>query len=164
MKHIEIERKFLIKMPDEEFLMGLDGCAVAHITQTYILGNARIRKWRENGKEIYIKTSKKKISEMSRIEEESEISKEEYKALLATADPDRKTIEKTRYAIPYNNKVLEIDVFPFWKNQAFLEIELESEQEEFSLPDFIKVIKEVTFESKYKNYSLSKNIPKEEIF
>lgn len=164
MKQIEIERKFLIAMPDIKFLMSLDGCVVTKIFQTYTLNNIRIRKCIKDNKESYIKTIKRKISDISRIEEECEISKEEYVALLASVDPDRKTLEKIRYAIPYNNKLLEIDVFPFWKKQAFLEIELESENEEFSLPDFIKVIREVTFENQYKNYSLAKNIPEEENF
>lgn len=164
MKQIEIERKFLIAMPDIKFLMNLDGCVVTKISQTYTLNNIRIRKCVTDDKESYIKTVKRKISDMSRIEEESEISRNKYKSLLATADPGRKTLKKTRYAFPYNNKVLEIDIFSFWKKQAFLEIELESENEEFSLPDFIKVIKEVTFEGQYKNYALSKNIPEEEIF
>ena len=164
MKQIEIERKFLIEMPDINFLMSLDGCAITKIFQTYTSNNIRIRKCIKDNKESYIKTIKRKISDMSRIEEESEITKEEYTALLAFADQGRKTLPKTRYAIPYNNKVLEIDIFPFWRKQAFLEIELESENEEFSLPDFINVIKEVTFESQYKNYSLAKNIPEEENF
>lgn len=161
MKKIEIERKFLIKMPDISIL---DFDSIIEIEQTYTLVGVRLRKWTENGKTIYIKTSKQTLSDLSRIETEEEISKEEYSKLKAFADPNRKTLEKTRYRFPFENKVIEIDIFPFWRNQAICEVELESEEEKFNLPKFIKVIREVTFDKAYKNYALSKEIPKEEIF
>ena len=34
---IEIERKYLIKMPDEEFLATIEGATVTDITQTYLV-------------------------------------------------------------------------------------------------------------------------------
>ena len=37
MQNLEIERKYLIVLPDEEFLKSREGCVVKHITQTYLL-------------------------------------------------------------------------------------------------------------------------------
>ena len=49
--------------------------------------------------------------------------------LLARADPARRSVEKTRWRIPYAGHILEIDVFPFWRRQAFCEAELTREDE-----------------------------------
>ncbi len=161
--HLEIERKFLIAYPDTNFLDNLKDCAKVKIEQTYLKDRARIRKWCENGKTSYIKTVKEKVNELVRIERESNISKQEYEALLYFADPDRNTIVKTRYRYPYMGKVIEIDVFPFWNDRAFLEVELDSENEKFSLPDFIKIIKEVSEDKRYRNSALAKEIPYDKI-
>ena len=50
---------------------------------------------------------------------------------------------------------MEIDIFPFSKDKAILEIELNEEQQAFQLPNFIEVIKEVTDDDKYKNVNLA---------
>lgn len=162
-KTFEIERKFLIKMPDISLLTENKECKSVYIMQTYLKDKTRIRKLETDNKAVYIKTIKRKISDITRIEEENEISKKEYDELFKFADPDRQTITKTRYKYPFMNKVLEIDIFPFWSDRAFLEIELKSENENFSIPPFIEIIKEVTPKPQYTNYSLAKQIPNEKI-
>ena len=162
-KTFEIERKFLIKIPSLSDLTENKDCKKVDIMQTYLKDKTRIRKVNSDGKTVYIKTIKHKISDITRIEEEWEITKEEYLELLENKDPKRQTITKTRYKYPYKNKVFEIDVFPFWQDRAFLEIELEREDEEFLLPPFIEVIKEVTHLKEYRNFALAKEIPNEKI-
>lgn len=54
------------------------------------------------------------------------------------------------------NCYLELDIYPFWKDKAILEIELASEDEEISIPNEIKIIKEVTDDENYKNANLAK--------
>lgn len=159
---LEIEHKFLIKMPETEELKELPDVRIINITQNYTSSGTRIRKTEENGKVTYIKTVKRHITNLVRLEDENEISLQEYINLLETREGN--TIIKTRYVYPYKSKKIEIDIFPFWKKQAFLEVELKSENEEFELPDFIEVIKEVTDDKAYRNYALSKKIPKEENF
>ena len=61
----------------------------------------------------------------------------------------------------HNNKYFEIDVYPFAKNKAICEIELLTEDEKFEFPSFIKVIKEVTDDKTFSNYSFAKSIPEE---
>jgi CYTH domain-containing protein len=56
----------------------------------------------------------------------------------------------------YENQYFEIDVYPFWKDKAILEIELNDENTKISFPKEIKVIKEVTEDEAYKNASLAR--------
>ena len=42
-----------------------------------------------------------------------------------------------------------------------MEIELSSEEQEITIPDFIKVYKEVTNDEQYKNYQMAKEMPKQ---
>ena len=160
---LEIERKFLIFYPNLNFLSQMDNTDILRISQTYLEDNSRIRKVEQNGNTTYIKTVKKHISELVREEKEWEIGEDEYKTALNNKKSGTKTIEKTRYAVHLNNVVYEIDVFDFWQDRAFLEVELEDENQEIVIPDFLKVIKEVTFDSRYKNYCLASNVITEPI-
>ncbi len=164
MQKFEIEHKFLIKKPEEELLKNLSNVRILEISQTYTTEGSRVRRVEENETVTYIKTVKKHISDLVRLETEEEITKAEYDRLLGLKTPDTINLEKTRYVYPYKNKNIEIDIFPFWQNQAFLEIELESESDTFELPDFTQVIRDITSEKAYRNYALSKKIPKEENF
>ncbi len=160
---LEIERKFLIAIPDILLLESQPDCVKVQITQTYLGNNTRIRRWEQDGRISYIKTVKKKISEMTRLETEGEISEDEYIELLKSSDQSRRHINKLRYRFPYENRLLEIDIFDFWSDRAFLEIELEKENGAFAIPPFIKVIKEVTLDKRYRNSALAREIPYDEI-
>lgn len=156
---LEIERKFLIEMPDRALLRALPGCRVLSISQTYLAKEgdcrARVRRTDCGGIAVYTYTAKKALSAMTRVELERAISREEYKTFLLRRDPQRRTIEKTRFAFPFGGRTVEIDVFPFWTKQAILEIELGSENEEVSLPPFVRLIREVTEDRAYTNAALA---------
>ena len=164
---IETERKFLIYMPDIDSLKRQDGVRIKHIEQTYLSSeqgkNARVRKIYENGKIKFIKTVKERISTLSAYENEFEIDGDTYSEELKTADKDKKTVIKTRFCIPFDSHIIEIDVYPFWTDRAILEVELSDESESFSLPDFIRVIKEVSEDKRYKNTNLAEKVPMDEI-
>ena len=83
-------------------------------------------------------------------------------ALLDRADSARHTISKTRHCFTHDGRLWELDVFPFWERQAFLEIELTSEEEDFVLPPGIRLIREVTDDLRYTNAALSFEIPDED--
>ena len=159
----EIERKFLIEFPNIELLKAQEGCSFAKLSQCYLNGGTRIRSIEKNGETKYIKTVKQHVSDIKRIENESEITGKEFLDLLKNKKQGTNIIEKTRYFIPFKNHTLEIDVFPFWNDRAFLEIELNDENEEFFIPDYLKVIKEVTFDKRYRNSALAKEIITEEL-
>ena len=160
---LEIERKFLIKYPDVKSLLSMENCRVKEISQSYLNTDGRIRKIKEQGKTTYIKTVKKHITNLTREEKEWEITKEEYLSLLKNKKENTNTIEKTRYAVSLNGFIYEIDVFSFWKDRAFLEVELKNENQEFPIPDFIEIIKEVTDDKRYRNSALAKEIVWEDI-
>ena len=164
---IETERKFLIYMPDLKLLESCDGVKIKKIEQTYLEDesgkNARVRRIDEGGRVSFVKTVKQRISTLSSFEDEQEIDENTYAAELLHADKTKQTVRKTRYCIPFDNHVIEIDVYPFWNDRAILEVELASEDESFSLPDHIKVIKEVSEDSRYKNTKLAESVPFDEI-
>ncbi len=160
---LEIERKFLIRIPDEEDLRRF-AVRRLRITQSYLVrgedgSSRRVRKSEENGHITYTYTEKKRISGFTRLEREKEIAAEEYDFLLSQRDEKLRTIEKIRWCIPFEAHVLEIDVFSFWKDRALLEIELTAEEEAFQIPPSIVVLREVTNDPRYLNTSLAATIP-----
>ena len=72
------------------------------------------------------------------------------------ADTNKKQIRKTRYCLVYKNQYFEIDIYPFWKDKAIIEIELNNENQEFEIPKQLKLIREVTNDKRYKNSELAK--------
>lgn len=72
------------------------------------------------------------------------------------SDINKHPIRKTRYCYIYKNQYFEIDIYPFWKDKAILEIELNNENQEIEIPNKFKIIKEVTYDKKYKNSELAK--------
>ncbi len=164
---IECERKFLIRYPDLNALTVAKGVRVSEITQTYLHSPAhitdRVRARTTGGNTVYTRTQKIRITAVSAEEYESEISKDEYNELLKNVDPARTPVHKMRYVVPVGKHLAEIDLYPFWQRQAIMEIELSREDEEFIIPPFIEIIREVTSDVRYKNARLARSVPDEEV-
>ena len=162
---LEIERKFLIYYPNIKELESMPNCTKVDITQTYLKSvddtERRVRARGINGDYLYYLTEKRKISNLKRIELEKRLTQDEYLALLMESDNKLHTIHKTRYCLSENNQYFEIDIYPEWDNQAIMEIELSSDEEEIKTPEFIKIIKDVTDDENYKNYQMAKEMPKQ---
>ena len=162
---LEIERKFLIYYPNIKELEAMPNCTKVDITQTYLTSTddveRRVRARGIDGDYLYYLTEKKKITGLKRVETERKLTQNEYLRLLMEADNRLHTIRKTRYCLSENNQYFEIDIYPEWDNQAIMEIELSSEDQEIKIPSFIKTIKEVTDDENYKNYSMAKEMPKQ---
>ena len=160
----EIERKFLIEMPDLNYLESLPNCEKLQIVQTYLKCDegeeVRIRQRGSENSFTYSKTRKINVSSIKRIEVEERLTEEEYINELLNADPEKGQIIKTRYCLAYNNQYFEIDIYPFWKDKAILEIELSNEKDKIDLPPFISLIDEVTDDFKYRNSEIAKQIKK----
>lgn len=152
----ECEKKFLIESG------GLPGGAeYADITQYYLppeegFDTIRIRKSLTEKGAKYTLTAKRLISGFTRKEREEEISAAEFEKLKGKAVSG---ISKRRYFIPYEGRLLEIDVYPFWTDRCILEIELENEEGKYSLPGWVKVIRDVSEEEEYTNASLAARYP-----
>ena len=160
---LEIERKFLIVYPDLDALRHRCS-AVYEMEQTYLHAapnvTARVRR-RVGEKEEFFHTEKERITARTHVERERTVTREEYEALLPTRDEAAHTIHKWRYCLPHEGFLFEIDVYPFWQHIAVMEVELEGEEQEFSLPEGITVIREVTEERWMKNAALARHIPTE---
>ena len=162
---LEIERKYLIRMPDRVLLDRLADRR-DYIRQTYLLpdepGTTERVRLRGCGEEAeYTHTVKRRITDLTREEREETVSPRAYRALLDRADPALRVIEKTRWCIPWNGLTLEVDCFPFWSDRAFLEIELPGAETDLGLPDWVQVVREVTEDPRYTNRALAEEIPLE---
>lgn len=164
---LEIERKYLIKKPDVQKLKEIPGCVVEHIKQTYLKSKSgterRVRCIATKGVFSYTYTEKTKISDMTREENENNISAEEYISFLNESDPLYSTIEKERFSFPYEGKIIEIDIYKNFENysclfynNAIMEIELSNESEVPVYPSFIKEGIEITGVKEYSNRNISK--------
>ena len=148
---IEIERKFLVKSSDYK----KEAHQKTKIVQGYLTKDphrtVRVRIRKDQG----FLTIKGISSEdgLSRFEWEKEIPLKEAQELIALCLPT--IIEKTRYEVTYKGVLFEVDEFAGPnKGLVIAEVELASEDEEFSKPDWLG--REVTGEKKYYNSSLSK--------
>lgn len=163
---LEIERKYLIRMPDEAVLAAMPGCETWDVVQTYLMDGPdgsthRVRSIITNGETHYIHTVKRPLSQLSHEEWEVEVERAEYEALLREANPALNAVIKRRYRIPFAGQLLEIDVYDFWQDRATLEIELTSEEQEVTLPDWLCIVRELTGERAYKNRFLAESVPME---
>ena len=159
---IETERKFLIKKPSMQQIHECNpkmyGIFQAYLKRYDPKVERRVRRKTSEEKEVYYYTEKKKLSDCSRSEVEKEITVEEYMLLLREKVA---TITKDRYVFTYQGQCFELDIYPDWEHEAILEIELESEGQKVTLPEWIEVIKEVTDDPKYKNANLAKQVVSE---
>ena len=159
---IEDEKKYLIQYPDLELMSRYVDFTCLDIVQTYLCSDnpdveRRIRQRGIGNNFTYYYTEKRNLSEGKRIEIERKISEKEYLCLLLQAEICLHQIIKKRYCFVFKNQYFELDIYPFSNTQAIIEIELTSSTREVILPSFIKVIKDVTNDAKYKNYNLARS-------
>lgn len=159
---LEIERKYLIEMPDIEKLSNIIKLTKHEIIQTYLNSDEgverRVRQRGTSGDYSYYYTEKRVVDETKNVREEVErkITQNEYIRLLMESDTTKHQIRKDRYCFVYNDRYFELDIYPFWNDKAILEIEVANADERVCIPEFIRIIKEVTDDSSYKNANLAK--------
>ena len=107
---LEIERKFLIALPDAA-LLGEKSVKRLSIAQVYLRAGTsgagrRIRCTRSGDETRYYYTEKTRVTAVTRIEREHEIPAAEFEALLSERDEALRTIEKTRYLVPFEGHTL----------------------------------------------------------
>lgn len=170
--NLEIERKFLVHFPTSwsDLAELFDNLVdVRRITQTYLKpeGNepsARVRKTIEgltgDTSTVYHYNQKEFVEEGVHKETEHEISRRKYESYLEDALADKVPVDKTRFVFKYNDQLFELDVFKGkLRGLAILELELKDKEQKVELPPFLRLIREVTDDKKFNNFSLaSKNI------
>lgn len=160
---VEIERKFLINKPTKETLDSLEFCSKTNIIQTYLkkIKDNTERRVRQRGNDEgynFYYTEKTHIEPGKRVEVEKKITANEYVNLLAEADISHHQISKTRYCFIYKDQYFELDIYPFSKEKAILEIELKDINQTIELPPYIDIVKEVTDDIDYTNYKISEQL------
>ncbi len=146
---IEIERKFLLK--NDRWRHLAEGL---YYRQGYLNSSGqrtvRVRTVNEKG----FLTVKGISHGAAHLEFEYEIPKDDCHIMLEDL-AEKPVIEKKRYKIDYKGLVWEIDEF-FGENRGLLiaEVELESEDQEFEIPEWIG--KEVTGDPRFYNSNLVK--------
>lgn len=155
---MEIERKYLIKMPDIDELNKKYDISENEIIQTYLNSQGdterRVRMRGANDAYSYYYTEKRGTG-LTRSEVEKKITQDEYVSYLMDADTSKHLIRKNRYCFVYKNNYIEMDIYPFWKNYAIVEVEISNENAQIELPPELEVIKEVTDDDAFKNHSLA---------
>ena len=161
----EIEKKFLIEMPNFEIILEKYNAKKLELSQSYIYETSteelRVRKIKNGDNITYYKTLKriKENCPIMREEIEEEITKDIYDDLLKSAEKPLKHLDKTRHTFIYKGQPFEIDTYPFWTDKAILEIELLNINEKIEFPSEIKIIKDVTRDKAYRNSKLAKKAP-----
>ena len=150
---LEIERKFSVK--STTFLANAKESY--KITQGYLnTDKNRTVRVRTKGNKGFITV--KGISSadgLSRFEWEKEIDIKDAEALLLLCEDF--VIDKTRYLIPFDTVVFEVDVFEGGnKGLVIAEVELETTDQQFEKPDWLG--EELTGDERYYNAYLS-NVP-----
>lgn len=158
---LEIERKFRIKMPPKAWLRSRENLSVTGLVQCYLTARPgwerRVRQATNalTGEVRCTLTEKTEEAGLIRTELEQEISQREYEALLEEMLPGTPALYKVRWAFPYAGHIIEIDCYPFWENEAILEVELSAPDEPIVLPPEIEVLAEVTDDPNLKNRALA---------
>jgi adenylate cyclase len=147
--HTEIERKFLVNT--DLWVPKGEG---EYYRQGYITASAkRVVRVRVEGQKARL-CIKSLVSNITRQEFEYEIPLGDAELLLEQFCK-KPLVEKHRHKETHHGKLWEIDVFHAENDGLVVaEIELESESEEIELPSF--VMREVSTDQRYYNYSLHK--------
>ena len=159
---IEIERKFLLKsIPDGK------PSETIKIKQWYLKVDGiweRARSMESNISGIkWVHTIKTRISDSSNIEEERDLSKDEFDDFVKRCKGSKqnaKYITKQRRIYPDGDRKWEVDVFSQKCHIIVAEVEIPSEDYELEIPEFIqkKNLLEVTGMKQFSNRSLSNRV------
>jgi CYTH domain-containing protein len=159
---IEIERKFLLKsIPD------VKPSETIKINQWYLKVDGIWERARSMDSNVYgikwVHTVKTRISEISNIEEERDLSKDEFDDFVKRckdANMNARYIKKQRRIYPDGELKWEVDVFSLKCHIIVAEIEIPTEDYDLRIPDFIqkKNLLEVTGLKQFSNRSLSNRV------
>ncbi|MCR4614263.1 MAG: AAA family ATPase [Bacteroidaceae bacterium] len=151
------ERKYIIELtgdlPEDSIL--------SEITQTYLQAEpgteVRLRKRGWDQKQVYVHTTKKKISASEELVTERQINNSLYEMMLGLADPTRHTIRKRRNSFIWKGQYFEVDTYQDrLQGLVILETKGIVEGEPVKFPPFLNVIQDITGNEEYYNYNLAK--------
>lgn len=155
---VEAERKFLLaRAPDLRGPLFAQAQAI-EIEQHYLFDpdpevERRVRRRTQGASSTYYLTHKRPLPDDTRLETEVRISPRSYLERLTETDPERRPLRKTRYCFAYDSAYFELDCLPAGEQLGeelwLLEVELESMDEQFTLPPSLEIEREVTGDARF---------------
>ena len=161
-KPIEKFYKYLVEVDDDllNTIKNEQNFSNAHIEQYYLTSTngieRRIRKRVRNGSELYSYSEAKVISSNERVKSDKILSSRQYYDYSNEIDHNLKAINKERYSFIKNGLFYKLDLFDFDTTKGMLSVQA-AEYEDVKLPEYVKVIKDVTNDFNYKNYYLAQS-------
>lgn len=152
---IEQERKYIVEVIGE-----VPDCIESDITQTYLVADpdceVRLRRRGWNGKYVNVHLTKKKLSDTEELVTERQVNNNLYQSLLQQADPYRSTVKKLRKSFIWKGQFFELDTYqePV-NNLVILETKGIDNHQEVKFPPFLRVIEDITGNTKYYNRNLA---------
>jgi len=161
---VEHEYKFLLE--NEPPLSELEslGAARIEIQQTYLLANQegefRVRQRSQDGGHTFYYTRKQDLPGGGRAEYEAQITLAEYERLLGEADPEKPTLQKTRWCFVWEHTYYELDHFVGPDGDLWLlEVETMDSSNTPRIPDWLGPVKDVTHNHNYRSASIAQQFP-----
>ena len=161
-KPVEKFNRYLIEVNDEmlEKISGEANYLTSHIVQHYLKaenGYERRIRSRTRGEDVmYSYSEANYLSNNERIKTDKVLTERQYRDYFHQVDKDLNVLDKTRYAFIANGLFFKLDVFDFDHTKGILCVDVPSDGSEAVLPDYIKIIKDVTDDLAYKNYHLAR--------
>lgn len=156
----EVKRKFLVEFPAIDVLENMENCHKVEVVRTYLKSEKdeeiRVRKRGMGDYYTYSLHTRALSAHGEYVETEMQLTPGEYEVLLKQADPHMREIRKMRYCFTYEDDYFELDIYSLWRHQAIVEVEANSRTGKIQFPDFIKVIRELTGVTEYRNRELAK--------
>lgn len=157
---IRNQKKFLVTDVSFDELLYYAGSGIVTITQDYLTSNNefeeyRVRKMSQGESSSYHYSAIKKHENGKReIISEANISEENYEKSLLLKNENLATINKTRYSFVYANQYYKLDVFE--DGLMVLEVNLTVENPTVTLPEFVRVVEDVTNDPNYTNINIAR--------
>ncbi len=155
------QRRFIIKRPNANYLKGKLSAQKRDISQIYLVSNEseterRVRAYGMSGIYSYYYTSKRRIDGIETVIEDEKISPSEYFSYIKECDNECSIINKERWYFSHNSLALQLDMYNELNGLSILEVHMIREDDEIKLPEEFEVLFEITGDSRYTNYNISK--------
>ncbi len=158
---VEKFKRYLIEVNDEllEKFASEANYSTSHIIQHYLRpenGHERRIRSRQTGDVVmYSYSDAKYLSTNERIKTDSVLTQRQYNDYLSQVDKNLNVLDKTRYSFIDGDSIYKVEVFDFDKTKGILAVEIPVDGTEVRIPEYIKVIKDVTDDVNFKNYYLA---------
>lgn len=159
----EVFNKYLIEVNDDVIAnMALQqNYTTSHIIQHYLKSpegiERRIRKRERQDSVLYSYSEARYLSTNERVKSDRVLSERQYYDYLADVDEALNVIDKDRHSFILHDNFYKLDLFSFDKTKGILSVQVTKDNKDVKLPDYVKVIKDVTEDVNYKNYYLAKS-------